>query len=160
MRSWIASFTMLIACSSAATACENNGHCKPSPLDPVPPAMERSQPSSGRSATPADINRNGRPTSSESAANLHDVRARPLAFRPDFHQPQNPSHVSTLGQRTSAEIPDRRRTPNLATVPKNTGPAFWPRAAPHCSIDKSRDVKIWPQNETVEINIVEVQSLP
>ena len=51
-------------------------------------------------------------------ANLHDVRARPLAFRPDFHQPQNPSHVSTLGQRTSAEIPDRRRTPNLATVPR------------------------------------------
>src|SRR4051794_19894777 len=44
------------------------------------------------------------------------VRARPLAF-PDFCQPQNPSHVSTLGQRTSAEIPDRRRTPNLATVP-------------------------------------------
>src|SRR3954464_8068420 len=36
---------------------------------------------------------------------LHDVRARPLAFRPDFHQPQNPSHVSTLGQRTSAEYP-------------------------------------------------------
>ena len=50
-------------------------------------------------------------------ANLHHVCARPLAFRPDFHQPQNPSHVSTLGQRTSAEIPDRRRTPNLATVP-------------------------------------------
>src|SRR3954452_14705960 len=38
-------------------------------------------------------------------ANLYDVRARPLAFRPDFHQPQNPSHVSTLGQRTSAEYP-------------------------------------------------------
>src|SRR3954451_23449978 len=38
-------------------------------------------------------------------ANLHDVCARPLAFRPDFHQPQNPSHVSTLGQRTSAEYP-------------------------------------------------------
>src|SRR3954465_2770764 len=51
-------------------------------------------------------------------ANLHDVCVRPLAFRPDFHQPQNPSHVSTLGQRTSAEIPDRRRTPNLATVPR------------------------------------------
>ena len=50
-------------------------------------------------------------------ANLHHVRAPPLAFRPDFHQPQNPSHVSTLGQRTSAEIPDRRHTPNLATVP-------------------------------------------
>src|SRR3954471_7049479 len=44
-------------------------------------------------------------------ANLHDVCARPLAFRSDFHQPQNPSHVSTLGQRTSAEIPDRHRTP-------------------------------------------------
>src|SRR4051794_1970555 len=50
-------------------------------------------------------------------ADLHDVRARPLAFGPDFHQPQNPSHTSTLAQRTSAEIPDRRRTPNLATVP-------------------------------------------
>src|SRR3954468_25084527 len=34
--------------------------------------------------------------------------------------PQNPSHASTLGQRTSAEIPDRRRTPNLATVPVGT----------------------------------------
>jgi hypothetical protein len=53
-------------------------------------------------------------------ANLHHVCARPLAFRPDFYQPQNPSHVSTLGQRTSAEIPDRRRTPNLATVPYKT----------------------------------------
>src|SRR6185369_5752111 len=42
-----------------------------------------------------------------------------LAFGPDFHQPQNPSHASTLGQRTSAEIPDRRRTPNLATVPSD-----------------------------------------
>src|SRR4051794_36721585 len=50
-------------------------------------------------------------------ANLHDVRARPLAFGPDFYQPQNPSHVSTLGQRTSAEIPDRCRTPNLAMIP-------------------------------------------
>src|SRR5690242_20463663 len=55
-------------------------------------------------------------------ANLQDVCARPLAFRPDFHQPQNPSHASTLGQRTSAEIPDRRRTPNLATVPQPTDP--------------------------------------
>src|SRR3954471_1201185 len=54
-------------------------------------------------------------------ADLHDVCARPLAFRPDFHQPQNPSHVSTLGQRTRAEIPDRRRTPNLATVPDPSG---------------------------------------
>lgn len=50
-------------------------------------------------------------------ADLHDVRTPLLAFGADFHQPQNPSHGSTLGQRTSAEIPDRRRTPNLATVP-------------------------------------------
>src|SRR3954468_11171048 len=54
-------------------------------------------------------------------ADLHHVRAPLLAFSPDFHQPQNPSHASTLGQRTSAEIPDRRRTPNLATVPRATG---------------------------------------
>src|SRR4051812_47818060 len=58
-----------------------------------------------------------RPSQSWGSGGLHVVRARPLAFGPDFHQPQNPSHVSTLGQRTSAEIPDRRRTPNLATVP-------------------------------------------
>jgi hypothetical protein len=32
-------------------------------LDLRPPRMERSQPTSGRRATPADINRNGRPTS-------------------------------------------------------------------------------------------------
>src|SRR4051794_26756346 len=57
------------------------------------------------------------PSQSWGSGGLHDVRARPLAFGPDFHQPQNPSHASTLGQRTSAEIPDRRRTPNLATVP-------------------------------------------
>ncbi len=57
------------------------------------------------------------PSQSWGSGGLHDVRARPLAFGPDFHQPQNPSHVSTLGQRTSVEIPDRRRTPNLATVP-------------------------------------------
>src|SRR4051794_36138012 len=50
-------------------------------------------------------------------ADLHDVRTPLLAFRPDFHQPQNPSHAPTLGQRTDADIPDRRRTPNLATVP-------------------------------------------
>jgi len=51
------------------------------------------------------------------AADLQDVRARPLAFSLDFHQPQHPSHASTLGQRTDAKIPDRRRTPNLAMVP-------------------------------------------
>ena len=37
-------------------------------------------------------------------ADLHDIRARPLAF-PKFHQPQNPSHAPTLGQRTDADIP-------------------------------------------------------
>ena len=58
------------------------------------------------------------PTQSWGSGGLHDVRAWPLAFRPNFHQPQNPSHAPTLGQRTSAEIPDRRRTPNLATVPR------------------------------------------
>ena len=50
---------------------------------------------------------------------------RPLAFGPDFHQPQNPSHTSTLAQRTSAEIPDHHHTPNLATVP--CGDAARPR---------------------------------
>src|SRR4051812_6592224 len=51
-------------------------------------------------------------------ANLHDVRARPLAFRPDFHQPQNPSHVSTLGQRTSAEYPTAVAPPISRRSPK------------------------------------------
>src|SRR5689334_7160322 len=50
-------------------------------------------------------------------ADFHDLRTPLLAFRPDFYQPQNPSHAPTLGQRTDADIPDRRRTPNLATVP-------------------------------------------
>src|SRR4051812_37556538 len=54
-------------------------------------------------------------------ANLDDVRARPLAFRPDFHQPQNQTPVPPLGKRTSAKIPDRRHTPNLATVPRRVG---------------------------------------
>jgi len=37
-------------------------------------------------------------------SDLHDVRARPLALSPDPHQPQHPSHASTLGQRTNAKI--------------------------------------------------------
>ena len=61
--SWIASFTMPIACSSAATACASKRRRKPSPLDRVQLLMERSHPSSGRFATPAAIIRNGRPTS-------------------------------------------------------------------------------------------------
>src|SRR4051795_2814931 len=54
---------MPIACSSAATVCASKRRRKASPLDRVQSLMERSHPSSGRSATPADINRNGRPTS-------------------------------------------------------------------------------------------------
>jgi len=37
-------------------------------------------------------------------SDLHDVRARPLALSPDLHQPQHPSHASTLSQRTNAKI--------------------------------------------------------
>ena len=58
-----ASFTMPIACSSAATVCASKRRRKPSPLDRVQLLMERSHPSSGRCATPAEISRNGRPTS-------------------------------------------------------------------------------------------------
>src|SRR3954451_5409903 len=54
---------MPTACSSAATVCASKRRRKPSPLDRVQPLMERSHPFSGRSATPADISRNGRPTS-------------------------------------------------------------------------------------------------
>src|SRR4051812_11578365 len=54
---------MPIACSSAATACASKRRRNSSLLDRVQPLMERSHPSSGRSATPADIIRNGRPTS-------------------------------------------------------------------------------------------------
>src|SRR5436305_2845360 len=43
--------------------CAGKRPPKPSLLDPMQPVMEKSRPSSGRSATPADINRNGRPTS-------------------------------------------------------------------------------------------------
>src|SRR5215217_1436841 len=96
--SWIASFTMPIACSSAATACENNGHCKPSPLDPVqslwrnhfrpagaPPPRPTSIGTAGRlrSEQVADINRNARPTSSESAHLVTNVTTC-SAMQPDM----------------------------------------------------------------------------
>ncbi|MGI4796876.1 MAG: hypothetical protein ACRYG8_23060 [Janthinobacterium lividum] len=48
---------------------------------------------------------------------LHDVRTRTLALNPDLHQPQHPSHASTLGQRTNAKIANWPPHPNLATVP-------------------------------------------
>src|SRR6516164_1017813 len=57
------SSTMLTDCNSLVTVCASKTGPKPSPLDPMQPVMERSHPTSGRSATPADINRNGRPTS-------------------------------------------------------------------------------------------------
>ena len=40
------------------------------------------------------------------SVDLHDIRARPLAFSAGTHQPQNPGHASTLGQRTDAKIPN------------------------------------------------------
>src|SRR6516164_9061101 len=54
---------MLTDCNSLVTVCASKTGPKPSPLDPMQPVMERSHPTSGRSTTPADINRNGRPTS-------------------------------------------------------------------------------------------------
>src|SRR6516164_9423043 len=54
---------MLTDCNSLVTVCASKTGPKPSPLDPMQPVMERSHPTSGRPATPADINRNGRPTS-------------------------------------------------------------------------------------------------
>jgi hypothetical protein len=35
---------------------------------------------------------------------LHDVSGLFLTFSVDFHQPQNPGHPSTPGQKTGAEI--------------------------------------------------------
>src|SRR3954451_17651197 len=75
---------MPIACSSAATVCASKRRRKPSLLDRVQSLMERSHPSSGRSATPADIIRNGRPTSfgtggrhqSECPADIIGIRSR------------------------------------------------------------------------------------
>jgi hypothetical protein len=36
---------------------------------------------------------------------LHDVSGLSLTFSVDFHQPHNPGHASTPGQRIGAEIP-------------------------------------------------------
>src|SRR5712691_1763388 len=63
MPSSTGSFTTPIASSSAATVCASKRRQKSPPLDPTQPFMERSHQPSGRSATPADINRNGWPTS-------------------------------------------------------------------------------------------------
>jgi hypothetical protein len=74
---------MRTASNSLVTVYASNRLRKPSPPDPMQPVMQRSPPTSGRSATRptsigtagrlrseqvADINRNARPTSSECAA--------------------------------------------------------------------------------------------
>src|SRR3954465_12305689 len=89
------------------------------------------------------------PSQSWGSGGLHDVRARPLAFGPDFHQPQNPSHASTLGQRTSAEIPDLRRTPNLATVPCSSPHRRFYRFSSIISGGWDLTSELAPENETV-----------
>jgi len=75
-------------------------------------------------------------------SDLHDVRARPLDLSPGFHQPQNPSHASTLDQRTNAKIPNwpahpqscdgpcrRRSGRNVTAKPWPTWPCTaWPSA--------------------------------
>src|SRR5713226_9254480 len=63
MLSSTGSSTTPIACSSRATVCASKRRRKSLPLDPTQRVMERSHQPSGRSATPADFNRNGRPTS-------------------------------------------------------------------------------------------------
>src|SRR6516162_7872181 len=81
------SSTMLTDCNSLVTVCASKTGPKPSPLDPMQPVMERSHPTSGRPATPADINRNGRPTSigtsgrhqSECPADIIGMRRRMTA---------------------------------------------------------------------------------
>ncbi len=50
-------------------------------------------------------------------SDLQNVRAWPLALSPDLHQPQHPSHASTLGQRTNAKIPDRPPHPQSCDGP-------------------------------------------
>jgi len=59
-------------------------------------------------------------------SDLQDVRARPLALSPDFHQPQHPSHASTLGQRTNAKIPNWPSLPQSREGPLI--PAAWGRS--------------------------------
>src|ERR1700744_174004 len=49
---------------------------------------------------------------------LNDVCRLTLALSADLHQPRNPGHASTPGQRTDAEIPPLgAHTPKLAAVP-------------------------------------------
>src|SRR6516162_8231487 len=79
---------MLTDCNSLVTICASKTGPKPSPLDPMQPVMERSHPTSGRPATPADINRNGRPTSIGTSGR---------------HQSECPADI--IGMRTALEAP-------------------------------------------------------
>src|SRR6516162_1550495 len=100
------SSTMLTDCNSLVTVCASKTGPKPSPLDPMQPVMERSHPTSGRPATPADINRNGRPTSigtsgrhqSECPADINR-NGRPTAIGTSGrHQSECPADI--IGMRT------------------------------------------------------------
>ena len=53
----------------------------------------------------------------------HDVNGLVLTVSREFHQPHNPSHPSTSGQRTDAKIPIRRSHPQTCD-----GPALHPES--------------------------------
>src|SRR6516162_5561555 len=78
------SSTMLTDCNSLVTVCASKTGPKPSPLDPMQPVIERSHPTSGRPATPADINRNNWPTSIGMPGRHH--RNAHKARDPEMHQ--------------------------------------------------------------------------
>jgi hypothetical protein len=52
------------------------------------------------------------------AVDLHNVDALLFTIFPGCHQPHNPSHASTSGQRTDAKIPLRRSHPQSCDGPK------------------------------------------
>jgi hypothetical protein len=98
---------MLTDCNSLAIACASKTGPKPSPLDRIERFMERLQPTNGRSATPADINRKGRPTSigtggrhqSECPADIIGIRIQTVREKftcrscEKITQPPAPFHV-------------------------------------------------------------------
>ncbi|MFL5281391.1 MAG: hypothetical protein ACJ8AW_10430 [Rhodopila sp.] len=49
----------------------------------------------------------------------HDVDGVALTVSREFHQPHNPSHPSTSGQRTDAQIPLRRSHPQICDGPQS-----------------------------------------
>ena len=50
-------------------------------------------------------------------ADLHDVRAPPVALSPELYQPQNPHHASTPVEEQTQKYPFGACTPNLEPVP-------------------------------------------